>query len=226
MKIYKYGITLKRITHDDIELLRKWRNSETVNSFMEYRDYITVEMQERWFESVNNYDNFYYIIIYKGKKVGLINDKNVERGKSAISEAGLFIAEEKYRNTHIPLLASLMMIELNLFILKGEISYIHVLKDNAQAIAYNKSLGYKLCDGQEDVENQKYYLTPDNFDVKTAKIRKAASRLNDKKYPNGYVLFEKIDYELGIAQKFEELVKTAAVNVIITKVPEGTMMVY
>ncbi|MEA3504167.1 MAG: GNAT family N-acetyltransferase, partial [Bacteroidota bacterium] len=162
MKIFKYGITLKRITEDDLELLRTWRNSEHVNRFMEYREHITVGMQKKWFESVNNYNNFYYLIIYKGEKVGVINDKDILRGDDKVSEAGLFIAEEKYRNTHVPLLASLMMIEISLFILQGKINYIHVLRDNKQAIAYNKSLGYQLCERQDDVENQKYFLTPEN----------------------------------------------------------------
>ncbi|HKK09277.1 MAG TPA: hypothetical protein VJ939_00500, partial [Bacteroidales bacterium] len=119
-----------------------------------------------------------------------------------------FIANEKYKKTHIPLLASLMLLEVNFYILGGKISYIRTLRDNKEAIAYNKSLGYTLCEGQESVENQKYFLSPENFEKKTAKIRKAASRLTSMDFPNGSVLFEKVDYELGIAQQFEKIIAT------------------
>ena len=208
MKIQKYGVTLKRITEDDIELLRQWRNSEHVNRYMEYREYITPEMQHKWFRSINNYNNFYYLIIHKGENVGLINEKNIDRDGDGTSESGLFIANEKYKKTHIPLLASLILIELNFNVLGGKASYIRTLRENKEAIAYNQSLGYELCEGQEEVENQKYELTRERFLEKTAKIRKAAARLSSKDYPNGWLLFEAVDYELGIAQQFEKIIAT------------------
>lgn len=229
MKIQKYGVTLKRITREDIEMLRQWRNSENVNRYMEYREHITPKMQEKWFDSINNYNNFYYLIIYRDDKVGLINEKNIMRhGEEEVSEAGLFVSNEKYKKTHIPLLASLMLLEVNFYILGGKISYIRTLRDNKEAIAYNKSLGYLLCEGQEEVQNQKYYLTPESFEAKTAKIRKAASRLTGGEYSNGYVLFEPVDYELGIAQKLEEKVSQlcSPVNIKTKKTEDGRIYYY
>ncbi len=68
MKLTKYGITLNRLREDDIELLRQWRNSPQINQFMEYRGNITPEMQRDWFRSVDNFDNFYFIIEYQGEE--------------------------------------------------------------------------------------------------------------------------------------------------------------
>lgn len=228
MKIQKYGVTLKRITEDDIELLRQWRNSEHVNRYMEYREHITPEMQQKWFQSINNYNNFYYLIIHKDEYVGLINEKNIDREGDGTSESGLFIANEKYKKTHIPLLASLILLEINFYILGGNISYIRTLRENKEAITYNKSLGYLLCEGQEDVQNQKYYLSPERFEAKTAKIRKAASRLTGGEYPNGYVLFEPVDYELGIAQKFEEKISglNSPIDIKTKKTEAGMIYFY
>ncbi|MCF8338485.1 MAG: GNAT family N-acetyltransferase [Bacteroidales bacterium] len=228
MKIHKYGVTLKRITEEDIELLRQWRNSEQINRHMEYREYITPEMQKQWFDSINNYNNFYYLIIYKGDKVGVINEKNIDRSGKGTSESGLFIANKEYYKTFVPLLASLTLIEVNFYLLGGKESYIRTLRDNEEAIAYNKSLGYKLCEGQENVENQLYVLTRENYEQKTRKIRKAASRFTDSDYPNGYVLFEPHDYDLGIAQKFEKVVEKGElpVEVKIKETPEGKVFYY
>ncbi len=209
MKICKYNITLHRLVEEDIELLRNWRNARHVNQYMEYREYITPEMQKKWFNSINNCNNFYYIIIYKGEKIGLINDKDIQQvGNVQQSESGIFIADEKYRNTHIPILVSLMLLEIGFDILGGEINYIHILKDNESAIKYNKSIGFRLCENQENQENQKYYLTRDMYLSATKKLRKMAQKFQSKDYPNGYVLFEPIDYELGITQYYEEIIQS------------------
>lgn len=227
MKICKYGITLKRIAKEDQEMLRQWRNSETVNRYMEFREHITTEMQMKWFESVDNYNNFYYIIYHKNEPVGLINLKDIDHEGDGAAESGLFIANEKYRGTHIPLLASLMIIEIDFTILGGKESYIRTLRDNKTAIAYNKSLGYQLCEGQEEIENQKYVLTPQRFEEKTGKIRKAAARLTKGEYANGFVLLENKDFESGIAQKLVNLMNSTPLSVDArTKTVADGLLIY
>ncbi len=203
MKLIRYGITLKRLTSDDLELLRTWRNSRTVNQYMEYREYITREMQEKWFQSIDNPDNNYYIIIYKDEKIGIINEKGFSRFADQTSESGIFLGNEKYRNTHIPVLSSLILLEINFFFLGGKESYIKILKNNESSIKYNIQLGYELCPDQDQVENQLYVLTRANFIRKTYKIRKAALRISGD--PNMYVVWEPHDYETGMAQESEEL---------------------
>ena len=42
-----YGVKLKRLTHDKIELLRQWRNDPKIQQYMIYREEITPEMQEK-----------------------------------------------------------------------------------------------------------------------------------------------------------------------------------
>ena len=92
MKLQKYGITLERLTESDIELVRKYRNSAEIKNFMQFRKRITRSMQKKWFESIDNYLNYYFIIIYDGKKIGLINIKNIDWVKNTdVSESGLFL---------------------------------------------------------------------------------------------------------------------------------------
>lgn len=203
MKLIRYGVTLKRLTRDDLELLRTWRNSQQVNQFMVYREHITKEMQERWFKSIDNPDNNYYIIIYKDEKIGMINEKGYNRFADKTSESGIFLGNDKYRNSYIPVFASLILLEMSFFFLGGKESYIRILKNNKASIKYNTQLGYKLCPNQEDVENQQYILTRENFVAKTYKIRKAAQKISGD--PNMYVVWEPHDYETGMAQESEEL---------------------
>jgi len=212
MKLIKYGVTLKRLTEEDIELLRTWRNSENVNRFMEYREYITPEMQKAWFNSINNPDNFYYIIIYDGKKIGMINEKGFDRFGKKTSESGLFIAVDKYKNTFVPVFASLILLEVSFFYLGGKDSYIKILKDNKLSISYNEQLGYELCSNQDNIDNQLYVLTVESFIKKTKKLRKIAIKVGGGD-PNLYLIWEKEDYESGIAKESDELFKNCEVDI-------------
>ena len=113
MIVEKYGIQLKKITIDDIELIRIKRNADNISSKMIYRGYISMDQQIEWFKSINNFNNFYYLIIYNQQPIGLINDRNLD-WENLTSEAGLFIWESNYLKTIVPALASLTIIELGL----------------------------------------------------------------------------------------------------------------
>ena len=202
MKICKYGITLNRLRHQDIEFVREKRNSEEIRKVMEFRDEITSEMQEKWFESINNFENFYYLIEYKGTKIGLLNDKNMD-WTARTSESGLFLWDESYIKTIVPVLASLCLLDVGFYYLNWNTSYVKVLRNNPQAIEYVSSLGYELAEGQESVENQLYHLTKSLFETKGKKIQQAARAFLDETSNEGYLLLEPDDYESGIAQKIE-----------------------
>ncbi len=202
MKICKYGVTLNRLRHQDIEFVREKRNSEEIRKVMEFREEITPEMQEKWFESINNFENFYYLIEYKGTKIGLLNDKNMD-WTARNSESGLFLWDESYIKTIVPVLASLCLLEVGFYYLNWNTSYVKVLRNNPQAIEYVSSLGYELAEGQESVENQLYHLTKSLFESKGKKIQQAARAFLDETSNEGYLLLEPDDYESGIAQKIE-----------------------
>jgi len=155
-----YGVKLRRLTEDKIELVRKWRNDPKIQQYMEYREYITPEMQKAWFKKIDNDNNFYFIIEYEGKEIGLIDIKNVDYEKSE-GEPGIFIWDDSCLELDVPFRASFCMGDFICNVLKIKNNYIHILRDNKRAITYNKGLGYELADGQENVENQKYISNPD-----------------------------------------------------------------
>ena len=90
MIIEKYGIKLIRLKQEDIELVRLKRNSLDINELMHDRVIISFEMQYKWFQSINNIYNNYFIIIYNNEKIGLVNGKNSDYEKRQ-SEGGMFI---------------------------------------------------------------------------------------------------------------------------------------
>lgn len=195
MKISKGNIEFRRLVHDDIELVRNHRNSHDVSQFMEYREHISPEMQERWFQSINNNHNLYFVIEYKGEKIGLINGKDIDWENNSM-ESGIFIWDKKYLNTHIPLLAVLIFGELGINTF-GLTTYAHILKTNQRAKRYNKLLGFVLCEGQEDVENQLYMMSKETYTKKAKFIRGAFLKLTGN--DDTLLEFEKHDYESGFA---------------------------
>lgn len=219
MKFVKYGITLKRITIDDIEIIRQWRNSDEIQRNMHFRKYITKRMQKKWFHSIDNINNFYYLIEYKGEKIGLFNEKNID-WENKTSETGLFIANINYINTQIPILASLCLSEIGFYIIQGEKSYIRILKNNLQAIEYSLSFGYELCENQQSENLQLYELTRQNFEEKGKKLLYAANKV----YKNESILWmylEENDYKSGIAQFIESLIEKSNVNIPFEIINKG-----
>jgi len=198
MKLTKYGIVLRRLREEDIELVRNWRNSPRINQFMEYREHITPEMQLEWFKSVNNYENFYYIIEYQGEKIGLINSSHIE-WDTVSSEGGIFLWDEKYYETFVPVWASLCMLETSYFILGAGRSVIKTLSDNERAKKLNTHLGYELQPGQEEVYNQVYVMTAASFKRQATRLIHAARLLAGDDAEGHSVFFDREDIRSGLA---------------------------
>lgn len=196
MIISRGNIIFRKLTRSDIELVRNHRNSHDVSQFMEYRKHITREMQEKWFESIDNFHNLYFIIEYKGIKIGLINGKDINWDMHEM-ETGVFIWDKKYLNTHIPLLAVLIFGELGILTL-GLTAYAHILKTNHRAKRYNKLLGFRICEGQEDKENQLYKMTPKTYLNNAKFIRGAFIKLIGS--GNTILEFEEHDLNNGFAE--------------------------
>ncbi len=186
LTINQYGVTLKRITEEDIELLRYWRNQHAVQMYMDYRKYITPEMQKKWFASVNNKFNYYFIIEFEGKKVGLINAKDFSY-ENGFGEGGIFIWDQDYINSFAAVFSTLCVLNFVFFKVKlCKLSRARILRDNDRAIHYNMVIGYKLLPGQQEVVNQLYELSVDDYVKNATRLNKAAEMLNNG---NGEITF-------------------------------------
>ncbi len=176
MIIKGYAVTLSRLTVADIEQVRQWRNSEKVRQFMEFREEITSEMQEKWFASIDNEFNNYYIIHDGETKIGLIYGAEIDWDKGITQNGGIFIYDESYWNTYFPLSATLLLMEIS-FILGMKEAYIKVLHDNEKAIQFNTNIGFVKLPGQEGILNQRYVLTKESYDLKTEKLRQLIEKV-------------------------------------------------
>lgn len=171
MIIRKYGIELHRLTRDDIELVRVMRNRDDIRSRMFEQELITKEQQERWFESIDNMFNYYFIIQHEGRKVGLIHGKNSDFDRRE-NEGGIFIWEPSLLGTGIASKVSICFIECSFELLLMERIIARVRRDNSPAYNYNLSLGYV----PDPVRGEPYLiLTRDAFRKKAPYLRWLAS---------------------------------------------------
>ncbi|MFN8285425.1 MAG: GNAT family N-acetyltransferase [Chitinophagales bacterium] len=176
MKITRYGITLERSREEHLEMLRKWRNDSKISRFMFYKGQITAEMQQEWFASVNNEQNFFFVIHYKNAPVGLINISSIDwENKTAYS--GLFIYEDKLLGTDVPVMASLAMLDVFFLLFDIRLVYAKVKGDNPVAHRYNSSLGFARTKKIEMGLGDEYMLQKEIYLLETKELRNAALRL-------------------------------------------------
>jgi RimJ/RimL family protein N-acetyltransferase len=109
--IRKYGLILKRLEVDQIEMVRQWRNDPKINQHMFFRAPISSQMQQEWFQSINNDQNYYFIIYDGSVACGLISVSSIDfDNRNAF--AGLFIYNDSYLGTDVPVRASLSILDV------------------------------------------------------------------------------------------------------------------
>jgi len=213
MIINKYGITLERLTETDIELVRQHRNSELIRKRMFYQKQITEEEQKVWFSRINNDLNYYFLILHKGKKIGLTHG-NIVSYEKGISHGGIFIWEPTAMQSHLPIVASVCATDLIFFLVKMKKSMAEVRADNKIALEYNQKLGYKIVEELSNAEKFVLELTPENYLVTAKTIREMVKKMSGdftelswadieipKKKPAG--LYEKLPTHLMEHLSFE-----------------------
>lgn len=178
MLVKRYGITLEQLTSADLELVRIWRNSDLVRPYMKYQEIITPAMQNKWFNEMNKADNLYFMICVDGKKAGVVNLKDVDRHLKT-AEAGIFIGEQNYFNTPVPVIATLII--MNLAFAHLDIIKIKALMNqlNKRVVKFNQSLGYKICPGNESDEFSYYSVSEKDYIESTKDIRVSLEKLGN-----------------------------------------------
>lgn len=167
----QYGIELRRIKYEDIELIRYWRNHPNIRKYMGYQKKITKKQQKEWFQKIDNKFNYYFLIVMNETPFGVINTKDVNL-TDRYAEGGIFIWEEKYINSPYPVMASLILLDFIFNEIEfAELSFVRVLESNIKAQNYNKQLGYVKLPNQESVENQWYVLSKEKYNRNSKKLR-------------------------------------------------------
>ncbi len=166
----KYGVDLVRLEKGQLELLRQWRNAPEIAKNMEFQEYITPEMQEKWFRTINNIHHFYFLIKKDNEWVGLIHLSNISFDEKT-ADAGIFISNQSYINTSIPAYASFALLDFAFMDIKLKSIHIKVNKNNKKALKYNQHLGFLYSSESTNPEFILMKLNKKKYEEKSTRIR-------------------------------------------------------
>jgi RimJ/RimL family protein N-acetyltransferase len=174
MQIAQYDLIFNRMTNDDLELVRGWRNSGRIKQWMIFRENISPESQLEWFKKLDQSSNYYFIASHKQHRIGVMNIKDINWADKS-GEPGGFIIEEQYLGTPVPALCLLLLFDfafnhLHLLTLQGK-----VLEKNVASLNCNMELGGVLISKEAGV--CKVLHTKQNYLNASAKYSAAAQSL-------------------------------------------------
>lgn len=180
MIIRRYGIDLVRVREENIEMIRIWRNDPRIRDHMFFKSEINEEMQRSWFKSVNNDQNFYFMVCPTEEPVGLISISSIdfEHHKAF---AGLFIYDENYLGTDIPVRSSLCLLDVFFTYTPICTLYAKVRDSNIVADQYNTALGFERIKKIELGQGYEYGLEKDQYFKKAKSLRMAAMKIYGSK---------------------------------------------
>ena len=144
MIIRKYGLLLREVEREDLEMIRQYRNSDVIKSKMLYRQLISREQQKAWFKEISKPGCSYFIIYKDDVALGLINGKKVDIEKKT-SEGGIFIWDKDCSYETI-VLSSIIINDWGFLFNDVAVNNAEVLKENKKAIGYNKVMGYRISE--------------------------------------------------------------------------------
>ncbi|HLU86690.1 MAG TPA: GNAT family N-acetyltransferase [Taishania sp.] len=142
-----FGLELKPLSLETLELVRNWRNDELVLQFMQFKHYISQEEQLNWFRTLN--DAYYFVIYEHETPLGLINIKKIDYEEFS-GEAGLFIGNKTFKGTGVALGASVLLLDFAFDRLELRTVGATMHKQNKDAILYNKLLGFEYSKSVDD----------------------------------------------------------------------------
>jgi len=216
--IFKAGyFSFHIVNQDNLELLRQWRNSEFVRSKMIHRDTITKEEQLKWYQSINNINNLYYVAHFKNEPFAMVNFKNIQ-WEQHTAEAGVFVGNETYLSTETPALGGLL---LSFFTLNA-LGFIKLtsktLAENLTASSYNSSLGYTISENDGTIIH--WNLLRDNFNKKSIKLMKAVKVLSG--FDDHWKMeMNENDFQIGLVERLQQRLKSNNVSCFENKNKAG-----
>lgn len=157
-------------------MVRQWRNDKKIARHMFYKGEITPEMQQEWFASVNNEQNYFFLIQYNEQYIGLINMSSID-WENQTAYSGLFVYNDAYLGTDVPVTASLAMLDVFFLLFNIQSVYAKVKGDNAVAHQYNTTLGFSRTKKIELGLGYEYLLHKEVYLLKSKVLRNAAIRL-------------------------------------------------
>jgi UDP-4-amino-4,6-dideoxy-N-acetyl-beta-L-altrosamine N-acetyltransferase len=134
---------LRPLRYEDIEMVRNWRNSESVAKYMYNSAPITPEQQEAWFRSISaDPSKQYWIITAQGKDVGVANLYAINPTFRSCYWA-FYIADQTLRGSGIGGKVEFSVLDYVFSELKLNKLICEVFVDNDKVISMHEKFGFR-----------------------------------------------------------------------------------
>lgn len=170
MEISSYGITLREVSENDLELLRTWRNSEEISKYMLSKEYISQEMQQNWYRSFKARGDMNFVICFEGRDIGFFGLKVVDKDNNRYNP-GIYFSETEGQNSFLPYLVHLCFIE---YIYKKNPDMVlvtQILRINKRALRFSLSCGYQKTRDVQDEDTVEVTLTREKGVLAAEKLK-------------------------------------------------------
>ena len=146
----RYGITLKELQRDEIEMVRQWRNDPKIAELMLDQTHITEEMQKQWFERMSQSDcQYYFLAWFKDQPIGVASLINIDREQQTC-EPGMYIYVDEYRNNIVPFCVAFALNDLAFEGLGLSQLFGKIFANNQASVRFHEACGYRLYETRED----------------------------------------------------------------------------
>ena len=143
MRFVRYGIELERLEARHLEMVRQWRNHESVRLRMRYQEEITPSAQVEWFGRLDPHDDWYFVAERKEEKFGLFHVKQID-WTSKMGEAGGFVSNPELIGGIEAGLGILALMDFAFFILGLQSLEASYHPDHREIVRLNSQLGYEI----------------------------------------------------------------------------------
>lgn len=175
MRFHRYGIDLERLEAKHLEMVRRWRNHESVRLRMRYRQEITPEMQTDWFNKHSRENDWYFVAAHNELPFGLFHIKEIDWQKKS-GEAGGFVGYPELIGGLETGLAILAMMDFGFSQLHLDFLEAKYYSGYEEIVRLNQQLGYEIFETAPD-GFVRARVSSDYYLHATEKLRKVAERL-------------------------------------------------
>lgn len=149
LTLLRFGIELRRMVESDKEIVRQGRNKDFVRENHVYRQIITEEEQDKWFDEMNQKEHYVFIVIHDGKRIGVVYLRDIPENRAS-STCGLFFWDDDYISTRIPVFAALLALDFASYYCEVQRIDSIVLKSNTAGIKMYTFFGFDLQEKDAD----------------------------------------------------------------------------
>jgi RimJ/RimL family protein N-acetyltransferase len=136
-------LSLRPLAEQDLELVRQWRNTDSIKKCFIYQEEITQEEQLKWY---NKYlaadDDIMFVVEWKNKPVGAVSLYHIDRSIHYAEFGRLMVGAMEVRGLGIGKKASKAVCDFGFNVLGLKQIYLEVFADNPHAYKIYEDLGF------------------------------------------------------------------------------------